>query len=163
MSEEHFLSKIILGKECMYLIPVHRLKARITEEEHDLLTKEQRTLWEIALENLEMQSNSLKENDSSKRASETLTTCILHEWEKTRNKLNELEDVYKKCNEAIDLWKRLKKQIDQLPLDQSQKDYWLKQEKKKAELLGHTKRACLWEEIENFINSMENLHKLLKF
>lgn len=132
----------------------------MSEEEHHLFARDQYVLWERALENLEMQLNGFKLD--SHRDNELVKVSILDKWEKRKSKWNDLEDVYKKFNEAIQLWIYIKKQIDPLNKDNLQHASWIRKEKRKEELFGHTKQVCLWQEIEDFINSMENLHMLIK-
>lgn len=135
----------------------------MSEEEQMLITDDQYFLWEMAIENLEMQLNGITMEADSIRTNELLKSSILNEWKKMKGKLTEIEDIYKKFSEVIDIWIHIKKQIDQMNIDNQQKVSWIIKEKRKDELFGRTKQALLWQEIEDFIKSMENLHILIRF
>ncbi len=100
-------------------------------------------------------------NFDSNGNNELIKMSILNDWKDMKGKLTVIEDEYRKFNETIDMWIHLKKQIGQLNIENHQIVPWIIRKKKGNRLLGLTKQALLWQEIEDFILSMDRLQLLL--
>ncbi|MBU8568475.1 hypothetical protein KM914_19025 [Virgibacillus pantothenticus] len=137
------------------------MKARLSEEESGLFTSDQSFLWKLALENLDMQLNDTSMNSDSSGNNELIQMSILNDWKEMKGKLTVIQDEYEKFSETIDMWIHLKKLIGQLNIENHQIVPWIIRQKRGSRLLGLTKRVLLWQEIEDFIQSMDRLQLLL--
>ncbi|MBU8599907.1 hypothetical protein [Virgibacillus pantothenticus] len=133
----------------------------MSEEESGLFTSDQSFLWKLALENLDMQLNDTSMNSDSSGNNELIQMSILNDWKEMKGKLTVIQDEYEKFSETIDMWIHLKKLIGQLNIENHQIVPWIIRQKRGSRLLGLTKRVLLWQEIEDFIQSMDRLQLLL--
>ncbi|MEI3613615.1 hypothetical protein [Pseudogracilibacillus sp. SO30301A] len=133
----------------------------MSEEESDLFTSGQSFLWKMALDNLEMQLSDTPMDSDSSGNNESIQISILNDWQEMKGKLTMIEEEYRKFSEIVDMWIHLKKLIGQLNIENHQIVPWIIRQKRGNRLLGLTKRALLWQEIEDFIQSMDRLQLLL--
>ncbi|MEN1970671.1 hypothetical protein WMZ97_21850 [Lentibacillus sp. N15] len=133
----------------------------MSEEESDLFTSDQFFLWKLALENLEMQLSDTPMDSDSSGNNELIQISILNDWQEMKGKLTVIQDEYRKLSETIELWIHLKRLVGQLNIENHQIVPWIIKQKRGSRLLGLTKRALLWQEIADFMQSMDKLQLLL--